>query len=476
MSEQRLEQQTHGYADVLAVSLGTVVAMWIAGYLLHIPFIAAPGWLSFAALVGILVGGGVALGRQTQRTWRGATASGAIVALVNLLIIGSVLSQASSRETLLVGLPGYLLATIAVMLLGHAVGRRTRPGTPRVIDWPARLAWSVVFATGLVVLAGGLVTGFDAGFAVPDWPNTFGSNMFVFPLARMTGGIYYEHTHRLAGTLVGLMAIVLAVHTWLGGASRGVKVFALAALVMVCVQGVIGGLWVTDLQHGAETGAAAASPRPVEATPNILYILFHGTFGQVVLGAFVVLAAMRSRPWRAATPTRTDTASTDRFLAAAFIVAMLIQLALGVTLRKTGGMLLMHITFAAVVATLGIGVGVRAWAVRGGDHAPLRRVGKALLLVLGLQLLLGLGALYHRGLSPAKTVVVGSDAVSSTTEAVTTTLHQTTGAVLLALGAAAAAWTFQLVRPAVPGAAASDTTADNPATKNQAPPRMAGVS
>ena len=47
-----------------------------------------------------------------------------------------------------------------------------------------------------------------------DWPNTFGTNMFLYPLSKMTGGIYYEHAHRLFGALVGLTTIGLAVRLW----------------------------------------------------------------------------------------------------------------------------------------------------------------------------------------------------------------------------------------------------------------------
>ena len=69
----------------------------------------------------------------------------------------------------------------------------------------------VAAATFILLMAGGLVTSNRAGMAVPDWPATFGSNMFLYPLSKMTGGIYFEHTHRLLGTFVGLAAITLAV-------------------------------------------------------------------------------------------------------------------------------------------------------------------------------------------------------------------------------------------------------------------------
>jgi cytochrome c oxidase assembly protein subunit 15 len=71
-------------------------------------------------------------------------------------------------------------------------------------------------ALGLIGL-GGLVTSHGVGMAVPDWPNTFGYNMFFFPISKWVGGIFYEHTHRLAASGVGLLTTVLAL--WLYGRS-----------------------------------------------------------------------------------------------------------------------------------------------------------------------------------------------------------------------------------------------------------------
>jgi len=92
---------------------------------------------------------------------------------------------------------------------------RSRPGASLDgLAWRTGFAGVAVVAGLLVVVAGGLVTSLEAGLAVPDWPNSFGSNMFLYPLAKMTGGIYYEHAHRLYGSLVGLTTIVLAVVLW----------------------------------------------------------------------------------------------------------------------------------------------------------------------------------------------------------------------------------------------------------------------
>ena len=69
----------------------------------------------------------------------------------------------------------------------------------------------------MLILFGGLVTNTGAALAVPDWPTTFGYNMFLFPWSRMVGGIFYEHSHRLMGALVGLLTLALAAALWREG-------------------------------------------------------------------------------------------------------------------------------------------------------------------------------------------------------------------------------------------------------------------
>src|SRR4029450_13969953 len=69
-------------------------------------------------------------------------------------------------------------------------------------------------ATFPLIFMGGLVTSYGAGMSVPDWPNSYGYNMFLFPPRLWIGGILYEHTHRLMGTVVGMLSIGLPVVTW----------------------------------------------------------------------------------------------------------------------------------------------------------------------------------------------------------------------------------------------------------------------
>src|SRR2546427_7123139 len=77
-----------------------------------------------------------------------------------------------------------------------------------------RIALLTAAATFPLIFMGGLVTSHQAGMSVPDWPNSYGYNMFLFPPRLWIGGILYEHTHRLMGTVVGMCSIALAICAW----------------------------------------------------------------------------------------------------------------------------------------------------------------------------------------------------------------------------------------------------------------------
>ena len=112
-------------------------------------------------------------------------------------------------------------------------------------------------ATFLLIGLGGLVTSHEAGMSVPDWPTTYGYNMFVFPLDKWVGGIFYEHSHRLLASVVGLLTTILAVWLWLKDSRKWLQWLGIAAFLLVIVQGILGGLrvrWQLDwlgVPHGA---------------------------------------------------------------------------------------------------------------------------------------------------------------------------------------------------------------------------------
>ena len=109
------------------------------------------------------------------------------------------------------------------------------------------LYWFAVL-TALATLAllgiGGLVTSHEAGMSVPDWPTTYGYNMFLFPINKWLGGIFYEHSHRLLASLVGLMTTILAIWLWLKDTRSWMHWLGVAAFLLVVAQGVLGGLRV----------------------------------------------------------------------------------------------------------------------------------------------------------------------------------------------------------------------------------------
>jgi len=80
--------------------------------------------------------------------------------------------------------------------------------------------------------------------SVPDWPTTYGYNMFLFPLSGWVGGVFYEHSHRLIASGVGLMTIILAVGLLLLEPRRWVRNLGIIAFIAVCIQGLLGGLRV----------------------------------------------------------------------------------------------------------------------------------------------------------------------------------------------------------------------------------------
>ncbi len=103
-----------------------------------------------------------------------------------------------------------------------------------------------------------MVTSKDAGLTVPDWPNSYGYNMFAFPVSRWVGGMFFEHTHRLLASVVGLLTVGMAV--WFARAEprRWVRSLGYVAVGAVILQGVLGGLRVTMLRDWIGIFARAA--------------------------------------------------------------------------------------------------------------------------------------------------------------------------------------------------------------------------
>jgi cytochrome c oxidase assembly protein subunit 15 len=144
----------------------------------------------------------------------------------------------------------------------------------RLLHWYAVAAAASVL---LLICSGGLVTSHEAGMAVPDWPNSFGYNMFLFPVSRWVGGVFFEHTHRLIASGVGLVTIALCVALFVIEDRRWVKTLGIIAVAAVVVQGVLGGLRVAE--------------------NNPLLGLFHGCLAQSFFALMATIALVTSRFW-----------------------------------------------------------------------------------------------------------------------------------------------------------------------------------
>jgi cytochrome c oxidase assembly protein subunit 15 len=180
-----------------------------------------------------------------------------------------------------------------------------------------RFAKLVAGCTVFLVLAGSLVTSTGSGLAVPDWPTTYGWNMFTFPPSKWVGGIFYEHGHRLVASTVGLLTIVLAVWLALGDPRPWMKRLGAAALATVIAQGVLGGLTVLFFL-----------PAPISTT--------HAGLAEVFFCLTVAIALFTSPGWIGA---RRETVVADdrlRRLATVLTGLVFLQILVGAVMRHTG--------------------------------------------------------------------------------------------------------------------------------------------
>jgi cytochrome c oxidase assembly protein subunit 15 len=333
--------------------------------------------------------------------------------------------------------PGVYLGSMILVGLGAAVGRRFhRPSMPQR-NWYGTFTKCVVAAAFLLLISGGIVTGWEAGLAVDDWPTSFGHNMLLYPLTLMTAeeardkGVHYEHAHRLYGMLVGLSTVTLAVTIWFADRRNWLRWLCVVALIIVVVQGVLGGTRVTER--------------------NIGLAFVHGVFAQVVFATLVAIAAFTSATWRRDVRALAHpSVGTDRMLSVLLVLLILIQLCLGAGYRHLGsqpempegmksGLLHGHVTVGVILAAAAIFVGVRAWGLY-RESRTVSRLGKALIAAISRQVALGLAAFVA--------VLAGApDDPPTRSEVIVTTTHQAFGAVVLSVAVLLVVWSRRVIAP-----------------------------
>jgi cytochrome c oxidase assembly protein subunit 15 len=145
-------------------------------------------------------------------------------------------------------------------------------------SWLHRFAVLTAFITFLLLGLGGLVTSHEAGMSVPDWPTSYGYNLFALPIKFWHGGAFFEHSHRLLAFAVGLLTTILTGWLWLKDPRRWMRWLGVVAFLLVLAQGVLGGLRVVWSE--AQLG------------------VIHGVVGQSFFILMSALALFTSRFWR----------------------------------------------------------------------------------------------------------------------------------------------------------------------------------
>ena len=178
-----------------------------------------------------------------------------------------------------------------------------------------RFSKLLVASTVLLILAGSLVTSHDAGLSVPDWPTSYGWNMFTFPPSMWVANILYEHGHRLIASTVGLLTIIMAVWLWTAEPRRWLRWFGVATLGSVVAQGLLGGLTVLLFLPTAISTA-------------------HAGLAEIFFCMTVAIAIFTSPGWTAGYDTHVD--PPLRRLATAATVLIYTQIIVGATMRHSG--------------------------------------------------------------------------------------------------------------------------------------------
>lgn len=192
-------------------------------------------------------------------------------------------------------------------------------GTDR--PWLRRFCYLVIVATFSLIAIGGHVTSNDVGLAVPDGFTTFGYPTLLAPLSVWWDdfGTRWEHSHRLKGMVVGMMTIVMAF--WLLFVIEKRNWLRWAGVVMlglVISQGVMGALRVSEI--------------------SLTLAFVHGIVGQLILCSWVVVAAALSKPWLCRLKSigqgkRAFATTPLRWSVRVLLLLLLVQLTLGSAVR-----------------------------------------------------------------------------------------------------------------------------------------------
>jgi heme A synthase len=233
----------------------------------------------------------------------------------------------------------------------------------------------VVCWTVLLFVAGALVTSKDAALSVPDWPRSFGT---WFPSLRMlTGGAFFEHSHRVIAAVLGFLVLFLAIWLWNRESRPWLRWFGAIAVGGVLAQAVLGGQVVRQLLH-------------------YWLPVVHATFAQIVFAAVLSIAVFTSKWWVSQRPQLEDSGAPSIHLLVILNAAVIyLQVILGAGFRHREIPVWPHMAGALVVLGMVIWTAL-ALRKRFGPSRELSNARILLHVIFGTQFLLGFGAYWSR--------------------------------------------------------------------------------
>ncbi len=198
--------------------------------------------------------------------------------------------------------------------------------SPTTVNMPGNkflrnFALATFIVTSLLLFTGGLTTTIGAGMAFPDWPLSNGS---INPDGWLTdSAMRAEHSHRITGSIIGLLTLILCIFTWRREPRQWVKYIALGALILVILQGLLGGLRVLF--------------------DSLTFAMIHGCLAQLFLCTLATLFVVQTKTFtRKNDADGAGLSATTVTLSQALFILCVCQLIVAVIMRHMGAGLAIH--------------------------------------------------------------------------------------------------------------------------------------